>query len=142
MTRSRGSCVTHCRPANDSQLSEDDGLMERIEENVSRLPLAAFESEISMSSFSSACKATEATPGTAVHGRKASVKLSNTSILAVAKEKCTILQPRATENPQIPISTIAVQKRISARIDVNPSPNPGAPIESCRIEPHPRLAAP
>src|SRR5262245_57178822 len=101
--------------------------MERIEENVSLLPLAAFGSEKLMSSFSSACKAAEATPGTSVHGRKASVQFSNTSILAVAKEKCTILQPRATESPQIPRITIAVQKRTSARIDVNPSFNPGAP---------------
>ena len=30
-----------------------------------------------------------------------------------------MLQPRATENPQIPISAIAVQKRISARIAID-----------------------
>ena len=30
-----------------------------------------------------------------------------------------MLQPRATENPQIPIIVIAVQKRISARIAIN-----------------------
>ena len=45
-----------------------------------------------------------------------SSRFSDESTFAIAREKCTILQPRVTENPQIPISAIAVNKRISARI--------------------------
>src|SRR5262249_15236899 len=64
----------------------------------------------------------EATSGSAVHVLMTSVH-SNTSMSAVAREKCAILHPRVTENTQIPTSAIAVQKRIFVRIDTKPSSN-------------------
>ena len=71
---------------------------------------------MSIFSVSSACKAAEATPGTAAQVLMISARFSDESMFAIAREKCTILQPRATANPQIPIIAIAVNKRISARI--------------------------
>ena len=71
--------------------------------------------------LSSVCRAVEATPGTALHAWMISARFSEESMFTIAREKCTILQPRATDNPQIPIIAIAVQKRISARIATNPS---------------------
>ena len=44
------------------------------------------------------------------------LRFSDESTFAIANEKCTIAHPRVTENPQIPISAIAVNKRMSARI--------------------------
>jgi hypothetical protein len=58
-------------------------------------------------------------PGRPVHALMVSARLSEEPIFNMATEKFTILTPRTTANPQIPIIAIAVQKRTSARIATN-----------------------
>src|SRR5271169_5454173 len=115
-TCSIGWSVTCCRPDRESQSIEDNGLIDRIAESPSRRRVVAIRSEGLMSSVRSACKAVEATSGAELQVLTISARFSDESMFAIASEKCTIPQPRATENPQIPIIAIAVHKRISVRI--------------------------
>jgi hypothetical protein len=50
-----------------------------------------------------------------VHLFMISGRLSDEPLLAMSAEKCTMPQPRAAANPQIPIIAIAVNKRMSHR---------------------------
>src|SRR5262249_41293291 len=103
-------------PDSSSQSIEDNGLIESIAESASRRLLAAFKSEGLIFSVNSDCNAADAMPGTAVHLWMVSARFSEEWIFDIAREKCTMLKPRATESAQIPINVIAVQKRISARM--------------------------
>src|SRR5262249_15585213 len=113
--------VIRYMPESDSQFGDDNGVTERIAARASRRLLAACKSEELIFFVSFDCKAVAPTPGTVAHKRIVSARLSEESIVAIAREKRTILKPRTSENAQIPITTIAVQKRISARIAIKGS---------------------
>src|SRR5262245_23615665 len=115
-TSSIGRSISSCMPASDSQSAEDNGLMESIDVSASCRRLIASGPKISACSLSSTCKAAEATSGVTVHALAISARFSAESAPAIAREKCTIPQPRAIENAQAPMIAIAVQNRIVARI--------------------------
>jgi len=110
-TCSTGWSVSNFTPDSDSQSIEDIGFIERIDASASRRLLAAFASEMLIFALTSARKAAEATSGAAAH-----LAVMSGRFFAESREKCTIPQPRASANPQIPINAIAVNKRILARI--------------------------
>jgi hypothetical protein len=101
----------------NTQWYEDNGLIERNAEIVSRRSFAAVKSDGLILSNVSACRAVEAMPGTLVHTR-ASARFFEESASIIASEKCAIFHPETAANAQIPITTIAVQKRVIA---TNPS---------------------
>jgi hypothetical protein len=99
----------------NSQWYDDNGLTERNADTVPRRSFAAVKSEGLIVSAISTCHAVEAMPGTLVHS-PASAAFFEESIPLIASEKCTMLQPEATANPQSPMIAITVPKRIAVRI--------------------------
>src|SRR5262245_31246428 len=104
-----------CMPESDNQSIADNGLTERIFENVSRRLIAPCISEGSICFFNCDFNASEATPGTSFHARIVSADPSPEPMLFRATEKRTKLTPCGTENAHIAIRTIAVHQRMFKR---------------------------